>query len=317
MDKPNVTIIIPTYNDEEHLQHLFLSLDNLEFDEPYEVIVIDDCSTDSTSDLCHEWTKKWHPYEFRYYRLDQNCGPGCARNKGLELARSDIVAFTDSDCRVHPLWLKNLIAGLNIEQKIVGAGGRVKAVSNSTIFARHALFHRVLEPPEKLHYLVTCNCCFLKKALLEVGGFPEDIRNPGGEDIASCILLWKKGFRFSFQKDAIVYHDFDTSFNAFLKTWYNYGYGCSLVLHRLLKLEEIYANLESTTDINNYWPGYLMLPPTTGIRSAIRDIKYQFNKLIREKTSIKDIGPILFLTFCQRISHLLGWRKARKIVLGR
>jgi hypothetical protein len=38
------------------------------------------------------------------------------------------------------------------------------------MFARHSLFHHVLEPPEQLHYLVTCNCSFLKKPLLEVEG---------------------------------------------------------------------------------------------------------------------------------------------------
>ncbi len=309
------SIIVPAYNDSNRLQNLLASFDSLEYEEPYEVIVVDDASSDDTPAVCQEWAKEWHFYEFRYTRLPKNSGPGTARNTGLEMARGDIVAFTDSDCRVHPLWLKRITSALNPEEKIVGVGGRVKAISEKSMFARHSLFHHVLEPPEQLHYLVTCNCSFLKEPLLEVGGFAEDIRNPGGEDVAASIHLWKKGWRFAYQKDAIVYHDFDTNFRSFLKTWYNYGYGCSLVLHQYLNIDEIYPNPEQIPDYENCWPAYLMLPPTTGIRSAIRDFKYQWNKCAAEKLSYTNSFKILFLTFFQRLSHLYGWKAGKKQAL--
>lgn len=312
MNKPEVSIIVPTYNDERRLFGLLNSLDKLEFEKPFEVIVVDDASVDETSNLCYEWSKKWHPYTFHYIRLKENRGPGIARNAGLEKAIGEIVAFTDSDCKVHPLWLKNLISGIRPEDKIVGCGGKVKAISESSMYARVFLFHRVLEPPEQLHYLVTCNCCFLREPLLEVGGFAGDIRNPGGEDIAACIKLWKKGWRFAYQKDAIVYHDFDSNMRSFIRTWYNYGYGCSKVVHRYLALEEIYPHPEQKITDENYWPGYLMHPPTTGLRSGLRDLKYQLKKCKENHLSVISTAEIIFLTMCQRISHLYGWRIARK-----
>ncbi|HOK08043.1 MAG TPA: glycosyltransferase [Candidatus Hydrogenedens sp.] len=314
MSEIKASIIVPAYNDSERLHHLLTSFDSLEYDEPYEVIIVDDASTDRTPEVCHEWSKKWHSYKFRYIRLKQNSGPGIARNKGLEVADGEIVAFTDSDCRVHPHWLKKLISTLDPINKIVGVGGRVKAVSEASVFARHSLFHHVLEPPEKLHYLVTCNCSFIKKPLLDIGGFAEDIRNPGGEDISASIHLWKKGWRFAYQKDAIVYHDFDTNFRSFLRTWYNYGYGCSIVLHRELNMDELYPNPSNMPSYENYWPGYLMVPPTTGIRSGIRDIKYQLNKCSQQNLPLKNTIEIVFLTICQRLSHLFGWKKGKKQV---
>ncbi|MGC8847181.1 MAG: glycosyltransferase, partial [Candidatus Hydrogenedens sp.] len=218
MNEIKTSVIVPAYNDHNRLIHLLHSLDSLEYEKPYEVIVIDDASTDATPEICQNWAKQWHLYEFRYYRMPENRGPGVARNTGLEISRGDIVAFTDSDCRVHPHWLSRITSAINIEKRIIGVGGRVKAVSEKSMFARHFLFHRVLEPPEKLHYLVTCNCAFLKAPLLEAGGFAGNIRNPGGEDIFASIHLWKKGWRFSFQPDAIVYHDFDTNLRAFIRT---------------------------------------------------------------------------------------------------
>ena len=315
MNEIKTSIIVPAYNDHERLIHLLHSFDSLEYEKPYEVIVIDDASSDETPETCQNWAKQWHPYEFRYYRLPKNSGPGIARNTGLEMARGDIVAFTDSDCRVHPHWLSKITSAINTEKKIVGVGGRVKAVSEKSMFARHFLFHRVLEPPQRLHYLVTCNCAFSKAPLLEVGGFAGDIRNPGGEDISASIHLWKKGWRFAYQEDAIVYHDFDTNLRSFIKTWYNYGFGCSIVIHRCLNLDEIYPNPEQMPDYENYWPGYLMLPPMTGIRSGLRDMTYQWNKCRQEKLSCKNTFEILLLTLFQRLSHLSGWKEGKKQTL--
>ncbi|MCX8064353.1 MAG: glycosyltransferase [Candidatus Hydrogenedentes bacterium] len=312
MSKPKVSIIVPTYNDEKRLRNLLQSLDRLEFEDAFEVIVVDDASIDNTSNLSYEWSKNWHPYTFHYLRLKENKGPGIARNAGLERAEGVYVAFTDSDCRVHPLWLKNLISAIKPEEKIVGCGGKVKAVSESSVYARLFLFHKVLEPPEQLHYLVTCNCCFLKEPLCDVGGFEGDIRNPGGEDIAACIKLWKKGWRFGYQKDAIVYHDFDSNFRSFIRTWYNYGYGCSLVLHKYLQMNEIYPSPGEKISDENYWPGYLMTPPTTGIRSGFRDLKYQLKKCRDNNLSLANTIEIILLTTFQRISHLYGWQTAKK-----
>ncbi len=317
MSEIYTSVIVPAYNDCKRLQLLLHSFDSLEYDKPFEVIIVDDASSDKTPDVCQNWSKEWHPYEFKYIRHSENKGPGVARNTGLEMARGDIIAFTDSDCRVHPHWLNKITCSLNKEKRIVGAGGRVKAVSEKSMFARHFLFHRVLEPSEKLHYLVTCNCAFLKAPLLDVGGFAGDIRNPGGEDISACIHLWKKGWRFAYQEDAIVYHDFDTNLHAFIKTWYNYGFGCSVVVHRCLNPDEIYPNPQQIPDYENYWPGYLMLPPTTGIRSGIRDMKYQWNKCREKKLSYKNTFEILFLTIFQRLSHLYGWKEGEKQILKR
>jgi cellulose synthase/poly-beta-1,6-N-acetylglucosamine synthase-like glycosyltransferase len=59
------------------------------------------------------------------------------------MAYGDIVTFTDSDCRVHPLWLKMITSALNPMKKNCWCGGRVKAISEKSMFGRHSLFHHV------------------------------------------------------------------------------------------------------------------------------------------------------------------------------
>src|SRR5690606_14175536 len=154
-------------------------------------------------------------------------------------ARGRLVAYTDSDCVVQPGWLKALTAAMDTGRHFAGAGGRVFALDNRSAVAWHYEFHRVLEPPSTLQYLVTCNCVFLREALAAIGGFPEAVRTPGGEDVAAGILLYKKGWRFTFAPEAVVLHDFRSEISNFRKTWYNYGYGTAYFAYLLLHRDEL------------------------------------------------------------------------------
>jgi GT2 family glycosyltransferase len=219
-----------------------------------------------------------------------------------------VVAFTDTDCVADPHWLAALPRKLDAAARIVGTGGRVKALFEDSLGARYNIVNRSLEPQETLSYLVTCNCCYLREPLLEAGGFMEDIRSPGGEDIAASIALWKRGWRFVYEPDALVYHEFRNSLRNFVRTWINYGYGCALVAHRLLTREELWPEL-GRHDAQNYWCVLPIRPDVTGVRSFLRDQYHFFFTCGKRGVPVPARMGNMFLRAVDRVSYYHGWRK--------
>lgn len=95
MDNIKVSVIVPVYNDEEYIQTSISSIINQEFSETYEIIVVDDGSTDNSLDIAQELLSKADiPYKLVHQR---NSGVSVARNHGIEVSRGDYLVFVDSD----------------------------------------------------------------------------------------------------------------------------------------------------------------------------------------------------------------------------
>lgn len=223
-----VSVVVPTFNCSSQLTRLLDSFDRLEERIPLEVIIVDDKSTDETHKILKSWASDGHSFSPVLLRNETNHGPAKARNLGVMKASGDYVAFTDSDCIVDKRWLVEIMIPIDRDSKIVGVGGRVLPLKND-ILSRFYHFHRILEPSESLLYLVTANCCYDRKAVMDVQGFDEDIRKPGGEDVALSLKLLRKGLRFTFSPSAIVYHDFKNDLRDFYRRHVRYGEGCSIV----------------------------------------------------------------------------------------
>jgi len=119
-----VSVIIPVYNDprvELAVQALLAQ------DYPasaFEIIVVDNASTDDTPAILRR-LQATHPERIRLGLEDEIQSSYAARNKGIEMARGDILAFTDSDCIPTPSWLSAGVAGM-IAQGASCAGGAIE-----------------------------------------------------------------------------------------------------------------------------------------------------------------------------------------------
>lgn len=104
-NSPRVSIIIPVYNDERFIEDCLLSLKCQTF-ENFEVILIDDCSTDSTFEIVRE---KFQDDRIRVVRNEKNLMTAESRNRGLELARGEFIFFMDHDDMLATTALETLI----------------------------------------------------------------------------------------------------------------------------------------------------------------------------------------------------------------
>lgn len=123
---PLCSVVIPTYNRKAYVldaAQAVLAQENIA-SHLYELIVVDDGSSDGTKEAIEE-LQALHPERAITYIYQENKGAARARNAGAEKARGDIIFFTDSDCQVQPKWLWGTLQAYEQHPDIVGTGGGV------------------------------------------------------------------------------------------------------------------------------------------------------------------------------------------------
>jgi glycosyltransferase involved in cell wall biosynthesis len=106
-----VSVVVPVYNQAASLPRTLASLFVQDLPaSDYEIIVVDDGSTDGTDAVARRLATSWSGA--MRVLTKHNGGPASARNLGLAHARGEIVAFMDGDCAAAPNWLSSLVRAL-------------------------------------------------------------------------------------------------------------------------------------------------------------------------------------------------------------
>lgn len=100
--KPLTSVIVPIFNTERYLNHCICSLLNQTFTN-FELILVDDGSTDKSGDICDDFAKK-DPRIIIIHK--KNSGVSDSRNKGIDISKGKYIMFCDSDDIVHPQWIE-------------------------------------------------------------------------------------------------------------------------------------------------------------------------------------------------------------------
>jgi GT2 family glycosyltransferase len=215
---PSVSVVVASYNGGETLPACLESLESLDYPD-YEVILVDDGSTDDTPRICRD-----HPL-VRTIRHD-NRGLSAARNTGIAAARGEIVAFTDADCRVDRAWLRYLVNDLE-ESGAIGIGGHNllppddSPVAAAVMAAPGGPVHVMLTDEEAEH-VPGCNMAFYRRALEEIAGFDPVFRR-AGDDVDVCWRLQQRGYRLAFSAGGFVWHYRRSTVRAYLRQQRGYG----------------------------------------------------------------------------------------------
>jgi glycosyltransferase involved in cell wall biosynthesis len=117
---PVISVVIPTRNRAEYLEVALGSLARQELDEPYELLVVDDCSDDDTPAVVHKAGA-------RHVRHEHPRGLNAARNTGVRASAAPLIAFLDDDVYVPPGWLRALLDGERAHPDAEAFGGPIRA----------------------------------------------------------------------------------------------------------------------------------------------------------------------------------------------
>ena len=218
-DPPMISVVVCAYNAERTMEACLESLADCPYPN-YEVIVVNDGSTDRTGEISHR-------YEGGRIRvIDQpNMGLSAARNVGIAAAQGEIVAYTDSDCVVDPDWLTYL--AYKFEQGFVAAGGPNFPPPEDTLVPSAVAVSpggptHVLVNDDVAEHIPGCNMAFLKSKLEEINGF-DVAYTAAGDDVDLCWRLQNAGYTIGFSPAAMVWHFRRNTVRAYLKQQMGYG----------------------------------------------------------------------------------------------
>lgn len=183
-----VSVITPVYNAEKYLRSTIDSVLNQTY-KNIEIILVDDCSTDNSAEIIKDIMGK-HP-EVVYFKQSDNWGAGAARNKALEIARGQYVAFLDSD----DLWIFNKIEKQICFMKESGCPFSYTAIEmideDGNIIKKRRNISEQCDYNYLLHNtIIATSSVVLDRSVLG------DIRMPlrrGGQDYATWLKLLRTG----------------------------------------------------------------------------------------------------------------------------
>lgn len=196
-----ISVVIATYNEEKYITRPLSSLMGQDFGGSFEVIVVNDCSSDRTSEIVGSFQKEHG--NIRLVEMEKRSGVALASNRGVRETTGDVVAFLDADCAAREDWLHA------IERRM---GGHVAMVGPNSMGSYRGAFEKfyfqqsfdVMGSLLNLTNLPVCpmrsNCAFSRKAFEKIGGF----RDVLAEDLDIAFRARKEG-RIRYEKGMVVY----------------------------------------------------------------------------------------------------------------
>ncbi len=216
-----VSVIVPAYNAAQTLERCLTALAAQGFpSDEFEIIVVDDGSTDGTADIAARFST------VRLIHAEQR-GAAAARNRGAREARGDLLLFTDADCEPTACWIETLCAAL-VAPRVVGAKGTYRTRQREWV----ARFVQ-LEYEEKyarmrraatIDFIDTYSAAYRRDVFLANNGFDESFPTASVEDQEFSFRLAEQGHAMVFAPDAIVYHQHAATLAAYARRKFRIGY---------------------------------------------------------------------------------------------
>jgi len=197
--KPLISVVVPAYNEEKYLANCLESLNNQVFPRVnYEVIVVDNNSTDATRQIAEKYGARVVGCQVQ--------GVASARDAGIKAAWGEIIANTDADTTVAPDWLEKIASHFHSDPMLLGLTGPAYLLDTNPInskisyftFNLFQIFNFAINKPTFSGF----NFAVKIEAYNEVGGI--NVELPSAEDVDLSFKLTKIG-KLKYFTDVVVY----------------------------------------------------------------------------------------------------------------
>ena len=218
--KPEVTIIIPTFNGASRIGNCLDALLKQTRGEAQKLWLSNDGSTDNTVNMVERYSG---------VRLitQVNAGPAAARNHGALEALGMIILFTDDDCVPAADWLDAMLEPFD-DPEVVGAKGvyrtRQKSLVARFVQIEYEDRYRLMADLDRIDFIDTYSAAFRRDRFLEMTGYDTSFPVACAEDIELSYRMSARGWKMKFAPAAIVYHRHPDTLWRYLKKKYKFAF---------------------------------------------------------------------------------------------
>lgn len=221
-----LSIIIPTRNRAKYLVNALESITKQTYSkDEFEILVIDNCSTDNTKEIVQSFQSKSENLD---YFFEPTLGLHAGRHRGLRESNADILVYGDDDIEAFPTWLEGIAESFEDPDVVLVGGNNLPKYESSppawvddlwsyTLWGKANIAFSLLDFGERIkeispYYVWGCNFAIRKSILLEVGGFhpdgmPEELLIYRGDgETAVSDMISGKNYKTLFNPKASVYH---------------------------------------------------------------------------------------------------------------
>lgn len=240
-ERPFVSVVVPAYNEAHELPECLHGLFSQSYpEEAFEVIVIDNGSTDGTREVIDR-----HPVRYKEETSIQSSY--AARNAGIRAAQGEIIAFTDADCVPHSHWLSAGVEPFR-DPSVGGVAGRIISGPSHNeveeeLSRRNWLAETATLDHSFLPYPQTANAFYRRSVFEAIGDFEETWVSGGDADLAWRMQL-ETSLELAHEPRAVVEHRHRSDLSAIFRQSIKWGHG-SAQLERKYGPEAVPPDLRS------------------------------------------------------------------------
>lgn len=272
-----VSIIIPIYNAESFLPSLLQSILSLDSDpKDYEVIIVDNNSSDKSNSLIEEWKLKNPGINLNVFYYDEKQGSYAARNYGVRKALGEILAFTDGDCILSSDYLKNINKNEDkFKDYVIGGNVDLIMKDKKSLWENYDILnHLKTEKSIKKNKIATANLIVSKQRFFEIGFFSE-IESGGDFEWSERA---SKACKLLYIPDIVVFHPTRKTFKEHLIKYRRFGRGQAQKISSKRKGRAIVYNFLRIFNLSTNWRLTMQLKRRVSVLNLIL-FNYFFMKL--------------------------------------
>lgn len=217
---PVATVLLCVRNGEATLAGQLAALHAQDFDEPWELVLVDNGSTDASRRIARAWQIRLADMRVVSEPIR---GLNRARNRGVLAARASLILCCDADDEVRPGWLREMVRALE-RDALVGGAVDPERINDASSPKVACLQRSELPTAFGVPFAIGANLGFHRRVFATVGGFDERFEI-GSDDVDFCLCAHHHGFSIGFAPAAIVDYRIKASMRGVVRQRFAYGRG--------------------------------------------------------------------------------------------
>ena len=235
--RATVSVVVPVLNAAGTLPACLAALARLD-PRPVEILFVDNGSVDGSPSIIQAFQRDRPSIPARVL-IEPRRGASVARNRGIQAAKGDIIAFTDSDCAPDPAWLRHLMQPF-ADPAIAAVAGRIVATPARTTVELFSALYTLQSSDKPARYerwspweggFPTANFAARKVVLEKLRGFDEAVCIYG-EDYDLCARMYAQGAVIAYAPEAVTSHHHRTTVGGMVRQAFGFGRSHPYLLSR-------------------------------------------------------------------------------------